>query len=231
VSEAARPPRLSVIIPTLNEAGRIAGLLQDLAPLRAQGHEVILVDGGSDDRTRDIATVHVDRLLQAERGRATQLNAGAQVATGDILWFLHADTRVPPAAAARLIQACREGRTWGRFNVRLSGSHWLLRIVEAAMNLRSCVTAVATGDQGIFVRRERFAAVGGFPAIPLMEDIALSRLLRRHARPGCIRQPRLQTSSRRWEQRGIIPTVLLMWRLRLAYAMGAAPGDLARRYQ
>lgn len=230
MSAVHQPLHLSVIIPTLNEADYITGLLQDLAPLRAQGHEVILVDGGSDDQTPAIATARVDRFIQAERGRAVQLNAGAQVAVGDILWFLHADTRVPPDAAARLIHACSEGRPWGRFNVHLSGSHWLLRIIEAMMNFRSCITAVATGDQGIFVTRERFAAVGGFPEIPLMEDIALSKALRRQARPACIRRPRLKTSSRRWEQHGITATMLLMWRLRLAYAMGAAPSDLARRY-
>lgn len=224
-------PQLSVIIPTLDEASCIAGLLGDLAPLRAWGHELILVDGGSTDATVTIAAPMVDRVISAERGRAAQMNAGALVATGDILWFLHADTRLPPDAPRRLIDVCvNDHAVWGRFDVQLSGATPLLRVVAAMMNLRSRLTGVATGDQGIFVTREQFAASGGFPAIPLMEDVALSKTLRRLARPACIRHPRLQTSSRRWEKHGVIRTILLMWRLRLAYALGAPAHDLARRY-
>ena len=222
--------RLSIIIPALNEESSIADLLADLAPLRTQGHELILVDGGSVDRTLEIAIAGADRTIQSSPGRALQMNAGAREAVGEILWFLHADTRVPEQAANELIIACGNGRLWGRFDVRLSGSHWLLRIIERMMNLRSRITGVASGDQGMFVTREAFRAVSGFPQIPLMEDIALSKVLRRHARPACIRRPRLQTSSRRWEQQGIIKTMALMWHLRLAFACGAEPQDLAKRY-
>lgn len=221
--------RLSIIIPTLNEAEHIGALLTDLTPLRAAGHEVILVDGGSVDATRALAASGVDRVLESQRGRAVQMNAGAQIAGGEILWFLHADSRVPPGAAEALLTACRAGACWGRFDVRLSGRHPLLRLVERGMNARSCLTALATGDQGIFVTRDAFDRVGGFPEIPLMEDIALSKCLRRLARPACLRPP-LLTSSRRWETRGIVRTILLMWRLRLAYALGADPARLARRY-
>jgi len=225
-----RPPRLSVIIPTLDEETAIAGLLADLAHLREQGQEIILVDGGSNDRTLEIATPGVDRVIRSASGRALQMNAGAGEASGEILWFLHADTRVPQAAAAALTRACNEGHLWGRFDIRLSSSRWLLRIVARMINLRSRLTGVASGDQGIFVRRDTFRLVDGFPQIPLMEDIALSKALRRHSRPACIRRPRLQTSSRRWEQQGIVATIVLMWRLRLAFACGAAPQDLAKRY-
>ncbi len=223
-------PRLSVIIPTLDEQAGIAALLRDLAPLRAAGHELIVADGRSSDATRQIAAPLTDCTLTAPRGRANQMNAGARVAGGEVLWFLHADTRVPVEAWGCMLDACAGGVRWGRFNVRLSGRHPALRVIETMMNLRSCVTGIATGDQGIFVRREDFERVGGFPSIDLMEDIALSASLRRLARPRCIRRPRLLTSSRRWEQNGILRTVLLMWRLRLAYALGAAPSDLARRY-
>ncbi|MBK1716113.1 TIGR04283 family arsenosugar biosynthesis glycosyltransferase [Thiocystis violacea] len=221
--------RLSIVIPTLNEAEHIGPLLTDLAPLRSTGHEVILVDGGSTDATRSLAASGVDRMLESQRGRAAQMNAGAQFASGGILWFLHADSRVPPGAPEALLAACQAGARWGRFDVRLSGRHPLLRLVERAMDARSRLTGIATGDQGIFVTRDIFAQIGGFPDLPLMEDIALSKRLRRLARPACLRPP-LLTSSRRWESRGVVRTILLMWRLRLAYALGADPAQLARRY-
>lgn len=223
--------RLSVIVPTLNEADAITPLLGDLAPLRAVGHEVILADGGSRDTTITLAAPLVDQLVSTPQGRAVQMNAGAKASTGDCLWFLHADTRVPADAVSAIAKAHREGRRWGRFDVTLSGKAWPFRVIETMMNLRSRVTGIATGDQGIFVDREWFEAVGGYPAIALMEDIALSRELRRRGRPACPRTPRLTTSTRRWERRGILRTVLMMWRLRLAYALGADPAVLARHYR
>lgn len=223
-------PRVSVIIPARNERAVIGDLLRDLAPLRDLGHEVILVDGGSSDATVETATPLVDRVVYSVAGRAVQMNAGAGVAEGDVLWFVHADTRVPPEAATAMLAACTAGQPWGRFDVRLSGSRPALRIIATLMNLRSCITGICTGDQGIFVGRTTFEQVGGFAPIALMEDIALSRTLRRLARPVCIHQPPLQASSRRWEEHGILRTVYLMWRLRLAFALGAAPADLARRY-
>ncbi|MEI2783937.1 MAG: TIGR04283 family arsenosugar biosynthesis glycosyltransferase [Candidatus Competibacter sp.] len=158
------------------------------------------------------------------------MNAGARQANGDILWFLHADS-LPPPDALSLIRAALAGRErgWGRFDVRLSGRRPSLRMVEFSMNLRSRLTGIATGDQGIFVRRDLFERIGGYPPIALMEDIALSRTLKRYGRPVCLRQ-RVLTSSRRWERDGIARTVLLMWRLRLAYFLGADPDRLARIY-
>jgi rSAM/selenodomain-associated transferase 2 len=224
-------PGLSIIIPTLDEEAAIGDLLHDLAPFRAQGQQVVLADGGSRDRTLEIAAGMVDGIVYSARGRAAQMNAGARAAVGDILWFVHADTRLPAGAGERLLQAYADGSRWGRFDVRLSGSQPLLRVIETAMNLRSRVTSIATGDQGIFVARDLFDAVDGFPQIPLMEDVALSSMLRRNGRPACIRRPALQTSSRRWEENGVLRTLWLMWRLRLAYALGAAPRDLAERYR
>ncbi len=225
------PIRLSIIVPTLNEAELIGPTLGRLQSLRSQGHELIVVDGGSTDATVESARAQADRVIQAPRGRALQMNAGAAIATGEVLWFLHADTLVPEAAAQALQAALANGqRCWGRFDVRLSGRHPLLRVIERLMNLRSCASGIATGDQGMFVHRELFNSAGGYPEIPLMEDVALSRVLRAIARPVCVK-PALITSSRRWESRGVWRTVLLMWRLRLAYALGADPQELAKRYQ
>lgn len=223
-------PRLSIILPVLNEEAHIVACLHVLQPLRGPESELIVVDGGSHDHTVALAEPLADRVIGGSRGRAAQMNAGAGQASGVILWFLHADSLPPPDAATLIRSALAQpNRHWGRFDVRLSGRHPLLRVVETLMNLRSRLTGIATGDQGIFVRREVFERVGGYPALALMEDIALSRLLKRHSRPVCLRQ-RLTTSSRRWESNGILRTILLMWRLRLAYFFGADPDRLARMY-
>lgn len=223
--------RLSIVIPCLNEATRLPRLLADLAPLRKRGHEIIVVDGGSDDGTLTEAAPGADRVLSSVPGRARQMNAGVAVAQGDAFWFLHADSRVPANVPAAVLDALRAGHAWGRCRVRLSGESRLLRITAFLMNLRSCVTGIATGDQGIFVTCSVFRAAGGFPEIALMEDIALSRSLKRQVgRPACVRAS-LMTSARRWEQRGVWRTVLLMWRLRFEYWLGADPERLARRYQ
>jgi rSAM/selenodomain-associated transferase 2 len=223
-------PWLSVVIPVLNEAEGIGLLLEQLAPLRKRGAELILVDGGSSDGTREITAARVDRLLQRGRGRARQMNAGAAVARGEVLWFLHGDSRIPEEADEH-IRGALSRRAWGRFDVRLSGDQPMLRVVERAMNLRSCLTGIATGDQGTFMGREDFQALGGFPSIELMEDIALSKRLKRAlGRPACVRA-HLITSSRRWETRGILRTIALMWWLRLAYVLGVKPERLARWYR
>ena len=217
---------ISIIIPALNEARGIGAALQALAPLRARGHEVIVVDGGSEDRTREIAVALCDRLVVAQRGRAVQMNAGAGTARGDALLFLHADTRLPPQADEEIFESLKT-HGWGRFDVRIEGRHWLLPVIAAAMNLRSRLTGIATGDQAIFVRREAFA---GFPDIALMEDVAFSKAMKRRGPPACLRS-RVLTSGRRWESRGVLRTVALMWRLRLLYFLGARPEALARRYE
>jgi rSAM/selenodomain-associated transferase 2 len=221
---------LSIILPVLNEETHIAGCLRALQPLRGPDCELIVVDGGSRDRTVAQAESLADRVIVSAKGRAAQMNAGAQQASGGILWFLHADSLLPTNATGLIRAALSDpDRHWGRFDVRLSGRQPFLRVVETLMNLRSRLTGIATGDQGIFVHRGLFERVGGYPDIALMEDIALSRLLKRHGRPICLRQ-RLQTSSRRWERDGIPRTILLMWGLRLAYFLGADPKRLARIY-
>ncbi len=223
--------RLSIVIPCLNEATRLPRLLADLAPLRKQGHEIIVVDGGSDDGTLNEAAPGADRVLSSVPGRARQMNAGAAIAQGDTIWFLHADSRVPANVPVAVLEALGAGHAWGRCRVRLSSARWSLRVTALLMNLRSCLTGIATGDQGIFVTCSAFRAVRGFPEIALMEDIALSRSLKRRVgRPACVRAS-LVTSARRWEQRGVWRTVLLMWRLRFEYWLGADPERLARRYQ
>jgi rSAM/selenodomain-associated transferase 2 len=215
--------RLSVVVPALNEAGGVRAALEALAPLRARGHEVILVDGGSSDGTVALADGLCDLVLTAPRGRAVQMNAGARAASGHMLLFLHTDTRLPPEADVLVLKAS----IWGRFDVQIEGRHPLLKVVAWAMNLRSRLTGIATGDQAIFVRR---AAFPGFPEIALMEDVAFSALMKRRARPACLRA-RVLTSGRRWESRGVLRTIVLMWRLRLLYFLGVSPQWLARRYE
>lgn len=219
--------RLSIIIPALNEAECIVALLQQLQSLRARGHEVILVDGGSEDQTAALAEPMVDQLLITAAGRARQMNAGAGAANGQIFWFVHADSSIPDRADELIVKP--GNRIWGRFNVRLSGNRLLLRIIERLMNLRSRVTGIATGDQGIFVSRALFERVGGYADLPLMEDVDLSKRLKLEQRPVCL-QHTLTASSRRWEQRGIVRTILLMWYLRLAWFLGVPAARLATHY-
>jgi rSAM/selenodomain-associated transferase 2 len=222
--------RLSIIMPVLDEEAVIAEALRALSPLRARGTEVLVVDGGSRDRTVELARPLCDRLTAAPRGRAAQMNAGASAAHGDVLLFLHADTRLP-ADADRLVLdgLATSGRPWGRHDVRINGRHPLLPVIAAMMNLRSRLTGIATGDQAIFVATTAFAAVGGFPEIALMEDIVLSGRLKRLGRPLCL-SAHVSTSGRRWEQHGVLRTILTMWRLRLAFFLGAEPAKLATRY-
>jgi len=221
---------LSIIIPCLNEAEGIAGTLAALAPLRARGAEIIVVDGGSSDGTTERTAPHADCVMSVPRGRAVQMNAGAARARGEILLFLHADTLLPASADALIVDGLkRTRRGWGRFDVAISGANPLLRVVAWLMNVRSRLTGIATGDQAIFVTRSLFTAAGGYPEIALMEDIALSRQLKRFGAPLCLRH-RLIASGRRWEKHGVVRTILLMWRLRLAYWLGADPAKLAVRY-
>jgi rSAM/selenodomain-associated transferase 2 len=230
VDAAADQPKLSVIIPALNEAAAITATLQALQPLRGRGHEVIVVDGGSSDLTIELSRPLTNRVIQARAGRATQMRAGAAVASGSVLWFLHADTVAPADADRLIIQALRHTRAgWGRFDVQLSQTRLLLRCVAWMMNQRSRLSGIATGDQGLFVTRRAYDDTGGFPEIPLMEDIAFSRTLRQRGRPASIRQP-LVSSPRRWLAQGALRTILRMWALRLAYFLGVSPERLAAYY-
>jgi rSAM/selenodomain-associated transferase 2 len=222
--------RISIVLPALQEAAGIKGALRALEPLRRQGHEVIVVDGGSTDGTETVARADADAVLMSERGRARQMNTGAQHATGEVLLFLHADTVLPTNAAQAIGAAMSAGARWGRFDVRIAGRSAWFPVIAAAMNLRSRLTGIATGDQAIFVQRDWFLSQGGYAEIPLMEDIELTRRLRRLANPACLRELVL-TSGRRWERGGVWRTILLMWWLRARYALGAAPEDLARAYR
>jgi len=222
--------QISIVMPVLNEAPGIEQALCALQALRASGHELIVVDGGSTDGSARLAASLADRVFNSERGRANQMNHGARAARGDVLLFLHVDTSLPERAPQLILEAmARTTRQWGRFDVHIDSTRWLLRIVGALMNLRSRLTGMCTGDQAIFVSRQLFLGVGGFPPIALMEDIALARELRRVSPPLCVATA-VRTSARRWERDGTVRTILLMWWLRMRYFFGASPAHLARIY-
>lgn len=224
--------KLSVVMPVLNEADGIAEALGALAPLRARGVEVVVADGGSSDATFAISRRLADVAIAAPRGRGAQMNAGAAASSGEVLLFLHADTRLPCDADALVCNGLARsghasGAFWGRFDVRIAGAHPLFPIIAAMINLRSRLTGIATGDQAIFMSRAAFTP--GFPEIALMEDIAMTKRLKRIGPPLCIASP-VVTSGRRWEKHGVMKTIVLMWGLRLAYFLGASPAWLARSY-
>jgi len=220
--------KLSIVMPVLNEAADIEAALRALAPFRARGVEVIVVDGGSCDGTAELSRPLADCVISAPRGRATQMNAGAAVARGDVLLFLHADTRLPGDADRLVLDGLTHSdRTWGRFDVRFDGGG--LGLIAFMMNWRSRLSGIATGDQAMFVSRAAFDAAGGFPLIALMEDVALSARLKRFGRPLCL-AVRVATSGRRWRKHGVLRTILLMWKLRLAFYFGADPVRLAQAY-
>lgn len=221
--------KLSIIIPMLNEAAEISHTLKRLRPSISDNMEIIVVDGGSKDKSTELAYPHADRVLICNPGRATQMNYGANHARGEFLLFLHADTCVPKKAFDSLQRCLARSDIWGRFDVKLSGCQPFLRVVETCINWRSRWTGIATGDQGIFVKSDVFRRLGGFPDIPLMEDIELSKNLKRISKPICISE-QIVTSSRRWENNGIMRTVLLMWFLRARYSLGSDPISLAKYY-
>jgi len=224
-------PTLSIIIPALDEAEALPRLLEQLAPARERGAEIIVVDGGSSDDTVALAEAAGARMVHAERGRAQQLQAGIDASAGEALWLLHADSDIDPFADQHIVWNLAEyGRLWGWFSLRLDSRQWLLRVVARAINIRSRLSGIATGDQGIFVLRAALERSGGVPMQPLMEDVELCVRLNELGPPQVLLK-RITSSARHWQRRGVLPTILLMWRLRLAYAMGADPADLAKRYR
>ncbi len=221
---------ISVIIPTFNESKNITATLKQLQALRKNGHKVLLADGGSTDNTIALAAPFVDEIIISEKGRATQMNSAAVKTQSDVLWFLHADTLVPENSDTIICRHLENTRkVWGRFNIQLSGQNFLFRVIENMINLRSKLTGIATGDQGIFIQQDIFKKLNGFSEIPLMEDIEITKRLKKISSPVCITH-KLTTSSRRWGKHGILKTVFLMWQLRLAYYIGASANKLARKY-
>ena len=221
---------LSIIIPALNEAASIVATLTQLQRMRDKGAEVILVDGGSNDASKALASSLVDRIVDSKPGRASQMNAGAAVATGEALLFLHADSLLPEGADQTIFESLTERQfTWGRFDVTITGQHFMLPVIAWFMSHRSRVTGIATGDQGIFVTRAAFAQAGGFPDQVLMEDIELCKRLKKSGKPDCLHE-KIATSGRRWEKHGVWRTIALMWWLRLRYFMGATPEEIHRAY-
>lgn len=221
-------PQISIVIPVVNEAARLADTLQALQALRSRC-ELLVVDGGSRDASPLIAKPLVDQILLSQSGRARQMNLGAQQAQADVLLFLHADTRLPDQAIALILSAVAQGWSWGRFDVQFDSPQTIFKLIAGMMNARSRLTGIATGDQAIFITRQAFRAVGGFPEIALMEDIAISVALKKLGKPCCLKT-KVVTAARRWQQHGILRTILLMWCLRLRYFFGANPDELAAQY-
>lgn len=227
--------KISIIIPVLNEEKNLSIILPYLQPFRDSGHEVIVVDGGSVDNSLKFAAEGavlevIDKVLVSEPGRALQMNRGAANATGEVYLFLHADTVLPDNALQLISSLDHNIHFWGRFDIRLSNNRIIFRLIECLVNLRSRLTSIATGDQAIFIEAELFKSVGGFPEIVLMEDIAISRLLKKQLKPVCL-TAKVITSSRRWEVKGVVATVLLMWKLRLYYFFGVSPEKLSQLYR
>lgn len=220
--------KISIIIPVLNEETNLARLGEHLRTI-VQQHEIIIVDGGSRDNTLHIAYQFTDAVIVSSPGRALQMNSGAEIASGEVLLFLHADTFLPDDALAVIAALSVEKNVWGRFDVRLSSKRFVFRLIETLMNLRSCMTSIATGDQAMFIEKNLFQRVGGFPEIALMEDIEISRRLKKIVKPVCLKH-KVITSSRRWENNGVVATVLLMWKLRLYYFFGMSPEKLKQLY-
>jgi rSAM/selenodomain-associated transferase 2 len=219
---------ISVVVPVLNEEKTIAASLRNLVPLAP--HEIIVVDGGSVDSTRAICESFGVKVFTSERGRARQMNRGARQARGQVLLFLHADTRLPDSAFSDIAAALDDPRCLGgRFDVELEGEHWMLKVIGRMISYRSRATKVGTGDQAIFVRREAFEGMGGYPDIPLMEDIAFCRTLKRMGGVACLRS-RVITSARRWEVDGLWRTILRMWTLKALYLAGVSPVRLKQFY-
>lgn len=219
----------SIIIPTLNEAKTIHDFLMPLQVLREQC-EIIIADAGSTDETKSISLPLVDQFIIGPKGRATQMNAGTEIASANIFIFLHADTYLPEQALLLIHQGLDKGALWGRFDIQLIGKHTMLKVVSQMMNWRSRLSGIATGDQVIFITRKAFGYVGGFPEIALMEDIEISLRLKKLARPYCIKA-KVKSSARRWESFGIWRIIALMWSIRLRYYLGQSPDDLAELYR
>ncbi|MCZ6805202.1 MAG: TIGR04283 family arsenosugar biosynthesis glycosyltransferase [Proteobacteria bacterium] len=222
--------KLSVVIPTLNESDQIEQGLNKLQSLRHQGHEVIVVDGGSNDNTVSLASPLCDRVIQSERSRSIQMNAGSAAASGQCILYLHADTDLPEDVADIFSKIINIENVWGRFDIQLSGQSWMFRIIETCMNTRSRITGIATGDQVIFVGKELFSKVNGFPEIALMEDVAISKLLINFSKPICFTE-KVVSSNRRWKENGIIKTIIKMWIIRLLYYFQFDTERLAKLYQ
>lgn len=220
---------LSIVIPTLNEQENLQQMALHLQSI-ASAVEFVVADGGSSDSSREVASGFADQITSSQPGRAIQMNKGASQASGDYVLFLHADTRLPDNFLELFKHWCSTEPDWGFFPIKLDGDHWLLRVIERGISSRSRITGCASGDQAVCIKRSCFESVGGYPELPLMEDVALSNLLSRQCRPK-IFPSFVTTSSRRWERHGIVKTVLLMWKIRLSYYLGVSPVTLASWYR
>ncbi|WP_269764225.1 TIGR04283 family arsenosugar biosynthesis glycosyltransferase [Ghiorsea bivora] len=219
------------MIPVYNEEETLPHALREIQKLNLEAtDQLIFIDGGSNDHTKQLIQDAGFHCLVSQAGRAKQMNMGAQNTKSDIILFLHIDTSISSSNISNIKKTYNQGYLSGRFNIRLSSSGLSYQIISFFMNARSCLSKISTGDQAMFVRRDVFETVGGFPDLPLMEDIALSKKLRPLGHIACLKDT-LVTSSRRWEKYGVINTVLLMWKLRFLYWIGISPEKLAKMYR
>lgn len=226
--------KISVIIPALNERAVIGHTLKQFSniPIDTVLHEIIVVDGDRNGSTIKAVTNPAVITATAPKGRALQMNHGAGLASGEILLFLHADTLLPPGGLRRITDALSgSSAEWGAFDLEIASGRLVFRFIEAVVRIRTAITRIPYGDQAVFLTKDLFSRAGGYPKIPIMEDVALIRRVKKLGATGCRVPEKVYTSPRRWETEGVVYCTLRNWLLLICYLLGARPETLAKYYR